>query len=86
MSSLRGQSFATQLPPSFDATPSSVKANAEKLIAGTIAAWDLIVSQVPIEDATFQNTIVPIFQDENAKSQTQRVCEQSPRSWRPSAV
>lgn len=75
MSFLRGQHFAAQPSPLFDATPSSLKEDAEKLIAETITIWDLIVSRVQAEDATFQNTIVPIFQDENAKSEKQRVRE-----------
>lgn len=75
MSFPRDQHFASQPPPLFDATPSSLKEDAERLITNTSATWDLVVSQIPVEDATFQNTIEPIFQDDNAKSQKQRVRE-----------
>nr|A0A8J9S3C0.1 RecName: Full=Oligopeptidase PhomG; AltName: Full=Phomopsin biosynthesis cluster protein G [Diaporthe leptostromiformis]BDA39153.1 peptidase M3 [Diaporthe leptostromiformis] len=53
MDLLGDQHFAAQQPPLFDATPSSLKEDAEELIAETIAAWDSIVSQIQTENATF---------------------------------
>lgn len=75
MSSLRNQSFDAQRPLLFDSTPKMVKSDAERRIAETNATWDSIVSKVPVEEATFENTIMPIFYDENTKLQAQRVCE-----------
>ncbi|KAI1842107.1 hypothetical protein JX266_011640 [Neoarthrinium moseri] len=73
MNSSLDQQPAAQLPLLFDATPSLLKEDAEKLIADTIATWNSVVSRIGEEFATFQNTIDPIFQDENVKSQKQRV-------------
>ncbi|OAQ82559.1 metallopeptidase [Purpureocillium lilacinum] len=69
----REQHFAIQVPPLFDATPTSLKEDAERLIATTFATWDSVVSEIQPEHATFDNTIVPIFQDENARSAKRRV-------------
>jgi metallopeptidase MepB len=75
MTSLPDHGILDQPPVFFDATPSSLKSDAERIIAATVATWDAIVSQVQTQDATFENCIMPILQDENTRSQEQRVCE-----------
>ncbi|KAI1323212.1 hypothetical protein F5Y16DRAFT_384503 [Xylariaceae sp. FL0255] len=62
-----------QLPPIFDATATSLKEDAERIIANTVATWDAVVDLVKVEDASWENIIVPIYEDENAKSEKRRV-------------
>jgi hypothetical protein len=75
MTSLPDHGLLDQPPVLFDATPSSLKNDAESIIAATVTAWDAIVSQVQTQNATFENCIMPISQDENTRSQKQRVCK-----------
>ncbi|ETS76207.1 hypothetical protein PFICI_11594 [Pestalotiopsis fici W106-1] len=75
MTSLQDHSFSGQSPPFFNATCSSLQKDAERLISGTVALWDCVVSSIQVKDATFENTIIPISQNENSKSQEQRVLQ-----------
>ncbi|KAJ5506684.1 Neurolysin/Thimet oligopeptidase N-terminal [Penicillium expansum] len=65
--------FVTQEPPIFDSTPQSLRQEALKIINATTLTWNLVVAGVQIADASFENTIWPIIQDENAKFEKQRV-------------
>lgn len=55
-------------PPSFDTSPTALKAEAEALIKTTTALCDEIVSYVNEDKATFDNTIRPIAENENYRS------------------
>ncbi|OQD60387.1 hypothetical protein PENPOL_c024G08170 [Penicillium polonicum] len=63
----------TQEPPIFDLTPGSLKEKALKITNTTTSIWDLVVAGVQIADASFENTIWPIIQDENVKFEKQRL-------------
>jgi len=54
-----------QSPVVFDATPSSLIAEARALISTSRAVWDSIAAGVATDKATFDNTIRPIIDDEN---------------------
>ena len=58
-----------QPPIAFDATPSSLVQEAQTLIDRSRTAWDGVVSSAAADlaNATFNNTIRPIIDDENAK-------------------
>ncbi|KAL5083879.1 hypothetical protein Trisim1_000789 [Trichoderma cf. simile WF8] len=56
-----------QLPPAFDATPLSLIEEAKTLIDHTRTVWDAVALNVQPNDATFENTIIPIITDENQK-------------------
>jgi len=56
-----------QLPVKFDATPSSLVQNARNVISRTNNLWNDIISSIPVDGATFENTILPIIHDENAR-------------------
>lgn len=59
--------FPPQLPIKFDATPSSLVQDARDVISRTNSFWDAINSSIPVDHATFENTILPIIHDENAR-------------------
>jgi hypothetical protein len=62
-----------QQPIRFDATAKSLREDAQALIGATAAAWDAVVASVKTPDeATFGNTIEPIFRDEIERSENQR--------------
>lgn len=54
-----------QLPPLFDATPQSILQEAIATVTNIQALWDKVVSEVIPEDATVENVILPIAQNEN---------------------
>ncbi|KKP02794.1 peptidase family M3 [Trichoderma harzianum] len=56
-----------QLPPAFDATPLSLIEEAKAFIDHTRTVWDKVALKVQPNDATFENTIIPIITDENQK-------------------
>lgn len=62
-----------QLPPLFNATPTSLVLDAQKLVDGTKRVWDDIVATTTAQTATWDNTISPIIHDENHKSTALRV-------------
>lgn len=62
-----------QTPPVFNATPESIRSNAEKLVQRTCEVWQKILHNTAPEKATFENVIVPIIQDENDKSTSMRI-------------
>jgi len=64
-----------QPPIVFNATPTSLVEDAKALITATKQVWDTIVSIVRPTDATFDNTISHIIQDENTKSTKLRVLQ-----------
>lgn len=63
----------TQEPPIFDLTPRSLKEEALKITNTATSIWDLVVAGVQIADASFENTIWPIIQDENVNIEKQRL-------------
>ncbi|KGO40507.1 Neurolysin/Thimet oligopeptidase, N-terminal [Penicillium expansum] len=65
--------FVIHEPPIFDSTPQSLKEEALKIINATTLTWNLVVAGVQIAEASFENTIWPIIQDENAKFEKQRL-------------
>lgn len=62
-----------QNPPVFDATPESLRHDAQNLIEQTQGAWAEVLNKVVPESATFDNVIEPIIQDENEKSTSLRI-------------
>ena len=56
-----------QSPIVFDATPSSLLEDTQVIIDTTNRVWDAIAANVRPEEATFENTIQPIIDDENAR-------------------
>jgi metallopeptidase MepB len=62
-----------QPPGVFDATPSSILKDANELNNRTSIVWDAIVASVKPENATFENTILPIIHDENEKNTKDRI-------------
>lgn len=67
MGSVTNFSTLPQLPTPFDATPSSLVEEAKALVDHTRAVWDEIALNVKPNNATFENTILPIITDENQK-------------------
>ncbi|CRL27656.1 Peptidase M3A/M3B, thimet/oligopeptidase F [Penicillium camemberti] len=65
--------FVTQEPPIFNSTPQLLKEEAQKITNTTTSTWNLVVAGVQIVDASFENTIWPIIQDENAKFEKKRL-------------
>ncbi|KAJ5939723.1 Neurolysin/Thimet oligopeptidase N-terminal [Penicillium verhagenii] len=65
--------FATQKPPIFDSTPQALEENALEIISTTTSTWNSVVASVQIAHASFENTIWPLIQDENAKFERQRL-------------
>jgi metallopeptidase MepB len=64
---------SSQLPPLFNATPTSLLSDAVALVETTKRLWDTLAATVTTQNATFDNTIIPIIQDSNEKSKTLRV-------------
>jgi metallopeptidase MepB len=62
-----------QLPPLFNATPTSLISDAQELVEDTKRVWDGIVATITTQTATWDNTIMPIIQDENQKSTVVRL-------------
>lgn len=62
----------SQPPLTFDATTGSLHDAAECQLATTKAVWDQVVATVDPRTASWDNTIVPIIQDENQKLSTAR--------------
>lgn len=54
-----------QAPPSFKATPESIAADAERLIANARAFQDELVAKIKPEEATFANVLRPLAQNDN---------------------
>ncbi|KAJ9143304.1 Peptidase M3A/M3B, thimet/oligopeptidase F [Pleurostoma richardsiae] len=73
MSELLLASVGPQSPPLFQTTPQSLRGDAQGLISSTISVWDGVVANIRPEDASFENTIWPIVQDENIRSEKQRI-------------
>ncbi|PYI01611.1 metallopeptidase MepB [Aspergillus sclerotiicarbonarius CBS 121057] len=59
---------APQPPPLFTATPTSIIEDAKRLIDQSRKVQDQVVSTVQPENATFQNTLLPLAQEENRVS------------------
>src|SRR5204863_3595813 len=55
-----------QPPPVFSGTPSSVVADAKRLIEKSRKVQDDVVENVKHEDAAFSNVVQPLAQDDNA--------------------
>ncbi|KAL7935484.1 hypothetical protein V8C35DRAFT_299585 [Trichoderma chlorosporum] len=53
-----------QPPPDFTLDPASIVQRAELLIVASAKAWDA-VAQIPPDEATFDNAILPLIRDEN---------------------
>lgn len=64
--------FPSQHPITFDATEESLVDDAKRQIVATKAVWDHIVATIDPKIATWDNTILPIIQDENGKLVTSR--------------
>lgn len=66
-----------QKPPqgliAFPTEPSALLSRAEKVIVNTRQVQDSIVSSVKVEDATFENVLLPIIYDENVRLQEERI-------------
>lgn len=62
-----------QSPPFFDATPESLRNDAQNLVQRTRKVWHDIVDTIKPDFATFGNVVEPIIQDENAKSTSMRL-------------
>lgn len=62
-----------QSPPVFDATPESIRNDAQSLVERTQKVWQDIVKTVKLEYAIFDNVIQPIIQDENHRSTSMRL-------------
>lgn len=62
-----------QSPPLFNATPESIRSDAEMLVQRTREVWQEALDSTTPQTATFENIIVPMIQDENAKSTSVRV-------------
>ncbi|KAJ5320598.1 hypothetical protein N7508_000881 [Penicillium antarcticum] len=54
-----------QAPPIFTATPQSVVADAERLIKSSRDIQDKLVAEIKPENATFDNVVRPLAQDDN---------------------
>lgn len=61
-----------QPPPLISHTPDSLAATADRLIATLVRAWDQ-VALVPESDATFENAIQPLVNEENQRLTESRV-------------
>ncbi|KAJ5633782.1 metallopeptidase MepB [Penicillium herquei] len=55
-----------QAPPRFADTPSTVLSKARDLIERSRKVQDELVAHVPLEDATFENVLLPLANDENS--------------------
>lgn len=62
-----------QAPPLFTATASSLVSDAKALCDKTRKVLDGIVASVQAEDATFENVVLPIAQDEDAQALESRI-------------
>lgn len=55
-----------QAPPDFTLDAASIVQQAEALVAASDKVWN-VVAQIPPEEATFANAILPLIRDENAR-------------------
>ncbi|KAK5654621.1 hypothetical protein OQA88_6942 [Cercophora sp. LCS_1] len=62
-----------QGPITFQATPDSILQDAHRIIERSHSLHNRIVSDVPLEDATFENVLLPFAHDENARLAESRV-------------
>lgn len=75
-----------QLPTFFDATPETLLVDTEDIITTTRQVWDRICANISTDDATFDNVIAPIIQDENAKLVRRRIIAFYPSVAKSKAV
>ena len=61
--------FSYKDPPRFDVTPSYISDTARSLVSTTASVCQDIVNRIKPEEATFNNTIRPLAEDENTRSE-----------------
>ena len=64
---------APQPPPAFDATPVSLIDDAKRIIEISRKVVDEIIANINLDEATFENVILPFINDENSKSRETRI-------------
>ncbi|WPG97469.1 zincin [Acrodontium crateriforme] len=68
MAADRADTFVHQQPLLFDATALSITAEAQALIDGTTCVSSSILAHISPANANFENTILPLVEDENIRS------------------
>lgn len=60
--------FRLKKPPSFDTTAAAILAEASTLPRSTTDLYHRIVASITPDNATFENTVRPLAEDENVRS------------------